>query len=56
MKWNVRTILRSFLVAGGIVYVASGVLTWTPLYLAIGAVATAVGLIGLWMEYGSETV
>lgn len=54
MRWSIRTLLRSFLLAGGIVYLVSGVLTDTPTYLLIGGIAAAFGAFGLWIEYRSD--
>ena len=51
MDWNVRTLLRSFLLAGGLVYLAAGVLSGTPSQLVIGGVAAALGAFGLWWEF-----
>lgn len=51
MNWNFRTYLRLFLVLGGIVFFAFGVLDGEPLQVALGAVALAVGGGGLGYEW-----
>ncbi len=45
-----RTLLRAFLLLGGLAYVLFGVVAGTSLDIGIGLLAATVGGIGLWWE------
>lgn len=51
MDWHLRTLVRIFLVVGGLVYVVSGVTSGSVPAMALGAAATALGAFGLWWDY-----
>ena len=51
MDWHPRTLVRIFLLVGGLVYVGSGVLSGSLAQLALGVAATALGAFGLWWEF-----
>ncbi|MEF8775851.1 MAG: hypothetical protein V5A43_05025 [Haloarculaceae archaeon] len=51
MDWHLRTLVRIFLVVGGLVYVVSGVMSGSLPAMALGAAATALGAVGLWWEF-----
>jgi hypothetical protein len=50
MEWTYRTILRVFLVVGGVAIVVVGALEGSTFELALGVLAIVLGAIGLWME------
>jgi hypothetical protein len=45
-----RTLLRVFLVVGGIAILVLGIVSDDPFQAGLGAVATALGAFGLWWE------
>jgi hypothetical protein len=51
MNWSPRTLLRVFLLVGGLAFTVMGTLEGSLFNLALGAVAAFLGLVGLWMEY-----
>ena len=51
MDWHPRTLVRIFLLVGGLVYVGSGLLSGSLPQLALGVAAAALGAFGLWWEY-----
>lgn len=51
MDWHPRTLVRIFLVVGGLVYLISGVTSGSAPALALGAAAMALGAFGLWWEF-----
>jgi hypothetical protein len=50
MTLEFRTLVRFFLVVGGLVYVAWGLLDGRAVFVAMGVAAVVVGAIGLWRE------
>jgi hypothetical protein len=50
MDVSLRTLLRLFLVVGGIGYVAWGALEARTTFVGLGLLAVALGLFGLWRE------
>lgn len=50
MAGSYRTVLRAFLLLGGLAYVLFGTLAGTTLDIGIGLLAAIVGGIGLWWE------
>lgn len=54
MDWHLRTLVRIFLVVGGLWYVLTGVSSGSVPSMALGGVATALGAFGLWREYGES--
>lgn len=50
MEWSHRTIVRVFLVVGGIAFLVVGALDQSIFELALGALAVVLGAVGLWME------
>jgi hypothetical protein len=51
MDWSFRTLLRAFLLVGGLVYVLTGVLQGSMFDTGLGAVAVVLGAVGLWWEW-----
>lgn len=51
MAWHLRTLVRIFLVVGGLYYLITGALSGSVPSMALGGVATALGGFGLWWEY-----
>lgn len=51
MDWTYRTLLRIFLLLGGIVFVVQGVLDDAIFDLLLGIAATLLGATGLWWEW-----
>jgi hypothetical protein len=51
MDWQLRTLVRIFLVVGGLWYLITGALSGAVPSMALGAVATALGAFGLWWEF-----
>lgn len=49
MEWNLRTVVRVFLIAGGIGYVVWGAVTGRTLWIALGVAAAVIGVVGLWL-------
>lgn len=50
MDWTFRTILRGFLLVGGLAFVGFGAVEGTLFDLGIGIVAAVLGALGLWRE------
>lgn len=50
-----RTVLRGFLLVGGIIFVVWGAIEGTPLNLGLGSVATVLGAVGLWWEWRTQS-
>jgi hypothetical protein len=50
MDVSFRTLLRLFLVVGGLGYVAWGALDARTTFVGLGLLAVALGLFGLWRE------
>lgn len=50
MAGTYRTLLRAFLLLGGLAYVLFGIVAGTTLDIGLGAFAAIVGAIGLWWE------
>ncbi|MEF8782343.1 MAG: hypothetical protein V5A39_02565 [Haloarculaceae archaeon] len=56
MDVSFRTLLRLFLVVGGLGYVAWGALDARTTFVGLGLLAVALGLFGLWREgFGRKT-
>lgn len=51
MDLSLRTALRGFLLAGGIVFVLLGVVEGSTFNIALGGVAAFLGAVGLWTEW-----
>ena len=51
MDWSFRTLLRAFLLVGGLVYALTGVLQGSMFDTGLGAVAVVLGAVGLWWEW-----
>jgi len=51
MHWSPRTLVRVFLLVGGLAFIVLGTLDSSLFNLGLGAVAAFLGLVGLWMEY-----
>lgn len=45
-----RTLVRVFLVVGGVAYAAGGVLTESPVNVGFGLLAAALGGFGIWWD------
>lgn len=54
MEWNFRTVIRAFLVVGGIGLLAFGIATGDTLRIVIGGVALGVGAAGLVSEWRDD--
>lgn len=54
MDWSFRTLVRGFLLVGGLAYVAWGILDDSMVTLGFGILAAAIGAFGLWWEFGRE--
>ena len=54
MDWSFRTLVRAFLVVGGLAYVAVGALQGDLATAAIGVLAVVLGAVGLYSEYGDR--
>ncbi|MEF8814694.1 MAG: hypothetical protein V5A55_12885 [Halovenus sp.] len=46
-----RTLVRGFLLVGGLAFIVLGTLDGSLFNIGLGAVAAFLGLVGLWMEY-----
>jgi len=51
MHWSPRTLVRVFLLVGGLAFIVLGAVDGSLFNLGLGAVAAFLGLVGLWMEY-----
>lgn len=51
MRLSFRTLVRGFLLVGGLAFVVLGTLDGSRFNVGLGAVATFLGLVGLWTEY-----
>lgn len=49
-----RTLVRGFLLIGGLVFVAWGVIEGSLANIGLGLVATLLGGIGLWWEWKKQ--
>lgn len=56
MHWNLRTFLRLFLFVGGALFLVTGILGSELLEMAIGAVAMALGGVGLASEWRESSI
>lgn len=54
MHWNARTVLRAFLLLGGLAFLVSGLVGGETLTAGIGAVAVVLGVIGLAAEWNES--
>ena len=54
MHWRFRTLLRVFLLVGGLAFVVLGTLDGSLFNIGLGSVAAFLGLVGLWMEYREQ--
>ena len=54
MDWSFRTVVRAFLLVGGLVYVGWGVLDGSMVTIGLGVLAAVLGVIGLWSEFGAR--
>lgn len=54
MHWNLRTVVRLFLLVGGALALASGALGGSTTTLLVGAVAIGLGLVGLATEWNES--
>jgi len=54
MDWTFRTVVRAFLLVGGLAYVVWGVLDGSLVTIGLGVLATVLGAVGLWSEFGAE--
>jgi hypothetical protein len=50
MDVDVRLLVRVFLVVGGLAYVGWGLVDGGTTFLALGALAVALGLYGIWRD------
>ena len=58
MSMDFRTLVRVFLIVGGITYAVFGVVSGSTFEVGFGALAAALGGFGLWWEHrdgSSET-
>lgn len=53
MDWTFRTVVRAFLLVGGVIYVVWGALDGSMVRLGLGVVAALLGAFGLWSEFGA---
>jgi hypothetical protein len=53
MEWTFRTLIRGFLVIGGLGYMAWGVLDDSLVTLGFGVAAVLLGAFGLWSEFNT---
>lgn len=51
MHWNLRTIVRLFLLVGGTLFLVTGALAGDTLEIAIGAAGVGLGAVGLVSEW-----
>ncbi len=51
MHWNARTVVRAFLLFGGLAFLVSGLVGGEVLTAGIGAVALVLGAVGLAAEW-----
>ncbi|WP_255190570.1 hypothetical protein [Natronobeatus ordinarius] len=54
MHWNLRTVVRLFLLVGGVLALASGTLGGSTTTLLVGAVAMGLGVVGLVTEWNES--
>ncbi|MFP4626474.1 MAG: hypothetical protein ACLFNI_07775 [Natronomonas sp.] len=54
MEWTFRTVVRGFLLVGGLIYVAWGILDGTQVTLVVGIIAALLGAFGLWWEFSGR--
>lgn len=50
-----RTLVRGFLLAGGIVFATGGAIDGSLAEVGLGLVATFLGGVGLWVEWKKQT-
>lgn len=50
MDWDARTLLRGFLLIGGLLFVGVGLVRGEPFDVGIGAFAAVLGGFGLWYD------
>jgi len=55
MDRDFRTLLRGFLLVGGIVFLGLGVLRGDQFNVALGALAAAMGGFGLYWDWNRQT-
>jgi len=51
MDWTIRTVMRVFLLVGGLVFVVRRALEGETFELGLGVVAVFLGALGLWWEW-----
>ena len=54
MDITARTILRLFLLIGGVIVLVFGIIDESTLNIAVGLLAAILGAIGLWDQFGRD--
>lgn len=54
MDLSFRTVLRGFLLAGGVVFILLGVVEGSTFNVVLGGVAAFLGAIGIWAEWQGQ--
>lgn len=55
MEWTFRTVVRGFLVFGGVAFIALGLTEGETFELLLGVGALLIGSIGLWIEWQQQS-
>lgn len=55
MDWDGRTLLRGFLLVGGLLFLGAGLVRGELFDVGIGAFAAVLGGFGLWWEHNRQS-
>lgn len=55
MDWDARTLLRGFLLVGGLFFLGAGLVRGELFDVGVGGFAAVLGGFGLWWEYNRQS-